>query len=191
MEALVSLILVSLLAGAGAASVGLWLRQRRRRRAESATRRPEVDTTRVAGLEIGVGDVVSIHGQELWLEQGWLLSESGRPLAALFEAREDSVLQFAPPRREQFRLTRVEFPFPADAPTSVEHDGERYERVRRLPVELSGIGESRPPPWQAALLLEYRSLGGELLLVLGQAPHFLCWFGPSLPDGAIERWGSA
>jgi hypothetical protein len=187
----VSLILISLLAGAGAASVGLWLERRRRRRIESATRPPDVDKTRVPGLEIGVGDVVSIHGEELWLEQGWLLTESGRPLAALFEAREASVLQFAPPRREQFRLTRVEFPFPGDAPTSLEHGGERYERMRRLPVELSAIGESRPPPWQAALLLEYRSLGGELLLVLGQAPHFLCWTGPSLSEGAIERWGSA
>lgn len=186
--------LVALTLIAGGASLGLWLGHRVRRRltrkhAEPA--QPSKDPSHAGGLELGVGDVVSVQGEELWLEHGWLLSEAGRSLAGLFQAREASLLEFAPPRREHFRLTRTDVAIPGDAPTSLEHHGVRYERVRRLPVEVSAIGDSRPPPWSTALLVEYRSLASELLLVVGQAPEYLAWQGLPLLDGALERWGSA
>ncbi len=186
-----SLILLSLLVGAGAAGAGVWLRRRKLRRAVNEAPRSKPDAARVPGLELAVGDVVSVHGEELWLEQGWLMSEAGRALGGLFEAREAWLVEFASPRHEYFRLSPVEVSVAGEGPMSVEHRGVRYERVRRLPVELAAIGSSRPPPWKTGLFFEYRSLSGELLLVLGQAPNVRCWSGPSLPESAVERWGSA
>lgn len=186
-----SLILLSLMVGAGAASAGLWLRRRARRRASERQPDPRERSRDTPGLELAVGDVVSVQGEELWLEQGWLVTEAGRPLAGIFEAREGSLAEFASPRREYFRLAPAEVAVPAEAPMAIEHRAVRFERVRRLPVEVVPLGSSAPPPWRTALFFEYRALSGELLLVLGQPSQFRCWVGPSVSESAVERWGSA
>lgn len=187
-----SVVVFSLLVGAGAASLGVWWRRRARARAGSEVESASPAVARTgSGLELAVGDVVSIRGEELWLEQGWLVSEAGRAVAGVFEAREGVVVEFASPRREHFRATSSGIEVPTDAPMALELGGVRYERVRRLPIELDALGESRPLPWKTGLFFEYRSLSGDLLLVIGQAPAYRAWVGSPLPDGALERWGSA
>lgn len=142
-----------------------------------------------AGFEIELGDVMEVLGRELWLEAAWLLSEGGEPVAALFQAREATLLALPPPAGTLYLLAAAELPLPAEPPTSLESRGVRFERVRRLPVEVIPVGKSPPLPWNDALLSEYRGLENDALWVLGRGGHSRVWQGRAVHASDVVRWG--
>jgi hypothetical protein len=125
------------------------------------------------GFPCQLGDVVMrLTGEEAWLAGGLVLNEEG-PVAALFvapDAGHDCAIYVRPqPRESLFWLE----PLDPDAvlvggepPSSVEHGGIRFDRVRRLPLRPKRIGVGAPDVGDAVVLAEYASAGSERLLVM-------------------------
>lgn len=125
------------------------------------------------GFPCQLGDVlIRLTGEEAWLAGGLVLSEE-RPVAALFvapEAVEDCAIYARPlPREAVYWMTPLD---PAallvggEPPSSVEHGGIRFDRVRRLPLRPRRIGVGAPDVGDAVVLAEYASAGSERLLVM-------------------------
>lgn len=193
-----SLVLAAVLVGGGALLAGVAGFIRKGQRASSVVNKqseaaalPAAAPTplRSAGFEIELGDVIEVSGRELWLEQAWLLSEANDPVAAVFEASEAIVLSLPPPASTLYLLEEVSLPLPEETPSSIESRGVRFERVRRLPVQLTPLGKSVPLPWNEGLLSEYRGLGGDALWVLGRGKHCRVWQGRALLASDVVRWG--
>lgn len=136
------------------------------------------------------GDVVSVDGRDHWLEGAWLLSEIDLPVAAFFFASDATLALQAAPRTDLHALAPCEVDVAADAPFSVEHAETRFERERRIPVELTCFGRAPELPAREALFLEYRGFGGDVLLVLGHGSRSWAWLGRSLDGARVERWGT-
>jgi hypothetical protein len=125
------------------------------------------------GFPCQLGDVVMrLTGEEAWLAGGLVLSEDA-PVAALFvapEAVQDCAIYARPaPREALFWLAPLDpgaVLVGGEPPTSVEHGGIRFERVRRLPLRPKRIGTGAPDVGDAVLLAEYASSGAERLLVM-------------------------
>lgn len=125
------------------------------------------------GFPCQLGDVLlRLTGEEAWLAGGLVLSEEG-PVAALFvapDAVHDRAIYVRPQPREA-----VYWMVPLDPgavlvggepPSSVEHGGIRFDRVRRLPLRPKRIGVGAPDVGDAVILAEYASAGSERLLVM-------------------------
>jgi hypothetical protein len=190
------LIVAAILVGGGALVAGLstWAARRKGVSAEPAPApvpdraRPPSPLAR-AGIDVELGDVVDVAGQELWLETAWLLSESGDVIAALFGAREATLVVVPRPRRGVYLLREVALSVPEDPPSTVEAGGVRFERIRRIPVRITAVGASPPLPWDEALYVEYRGLAGDALFLLGRGGRAKAWQGRLVAESDIERWG--
>jgi hypothetical protein len=191
------IVTAALLALSGAALSGVTVqvlgRWRKRRLAAKATlsRASEADPPRsaVAGFRVNLGDVISVRGNELWLEQGWLLRESEESFAQVLFAREATLVALPEPHAALFWLEPVTLAWPAEPPPSIDVAGLRHERARRVPVEVEALGETQDPPWTSALVAEYRALDGEVVWALGRAGAFKSWRGRRLDPSEIEHWG--
>jgi hypothetical protein len=131
------------------------------------------DAPRLEGFVCQLGDVVMrITGEEAWLAGGVVLSEEV-PVAVLFvapDARRDVVIYVgARPRDALYWLEPLDpkaILVGGEPPTSVEHDGIRFDRARRLPLRPRRIGVGAPELGDAVIVAEYVSAGAERLLVL-------------------------
>ena len=101
-----------------------------------------------------------------------MLSEEA-PVAALFvapDAGHDCAIYVRPqPREAVFWLEPLDpgaVLVGGEPPSSVEHDGIRFDRVRRLPLRPKRIGVGAPDVGDAVVLAEYASAGSERLLVM-------------------------
>lgn len=125
------------------------------------------------GFVCQLGDVVMrITGEEAWLAGGLVLSEE-LPVAVLFvapEAGRDRALYVTPkPRDTLFWLDPLDpsaILVGGEPPSSVEHGGIRFDRVRRLPLRPQRIGLDAPDVGDAVIVAEYASAGAERLVVL-------------------------
>jgi len=125
------------------------------------------------GFPCQLGDVLMrLTGEEAWLAGGLVLSEEG-PVAALFvapDAGHDCAIYARPaPREAIFWLEPLDpgaVLVGGEPPTSVEHGGIRFDRVRRLPLRPKRIGVGAPDVGDAVVLAEYASAGSERLLVM-------------------------
>ncbi|MCK6535127.1 MAG: hypothetical protein L6Q84_19315 [Polyangiaceae bacterium] len=192
-----SLILTALVVGGGALVAGLATRYAVKKRAPAPPLPPPPPPSAPAapsplaraGFEIELGDVMEVLGRELWLEEAWLLSEGQDPVAALFQAREATLLVLPPPVSTLYLLNDAAIPLPAEPPTSLEAGGVRFERVRRLRVLVAPVGKSAPLPWNEGLLSEYRGLENDALWVLGHGGHSRVWQGRAVHTSDVVRWG--
>ncbi|GEM_PF-990864 len=131
------------------------------------------DAPRLEGFVCQLGDVVMrITGEEAWLAGGVVLSESV-PVAVLFvapDAHRDCVIYVrARPRDTLFWLEPLDpnaILVGGEPPSSVEHEGVRFDRARRLPLRPRRIGVGAPELGDAVVVAEYVSAGAERLLVL-------------------------
>lgn len=144
----------------------------------------------VESFGLSPGDVVSVDAREHWLEGAWLLEEIDLPIAAFFFASDAALGVLAAPRTDLFALAACELDIARDPPLSLEHAGTRFERARRVPVELTSFGSAPALPGRHALFLEYRALGQEALLILALGSRASAWLGTSLDWARVERWGT-
>jgi len=136
------------------------------------------------------GDVVSVEAREHWLQGAWLLEEIHLPIAAFFFASGAALGVLAAPRTDLYVLAACELDIARDPPLSLEHAGTRFDRARRIPVELTSFGSAPALPGRDAQFLEYRALGEEALLVLARGSRASAWLGTSLDRARVERWGT-
>ena len=141
-----------------------------------ARRTAEGPQAHLEGFPCQLGDVLMrLTGEEAWLAGGIVLSEEG-PVAALFvapDAGHDCAIYARPqPREAVFWLEPLDpgaVLVGGEPPTSVEHGGIRFDRVRRLPLRPKRIGVGAPDVGDAVVLAEYSSAGSERLLVMRSA----------------------
>jgi hypothetical protein len=139
-----------------------------------------------------LGDVVMVHGgEEAWLAGALVFFES-LPAAALFvapEAGADRALYVRPkPQASIVWLMPVpdgELAVGHEPPSTLEHKGERFERVRRIPFRVERAGTGAPDVGEQALVAEYAS-GGERLLVVSGTGAPRVWRGNVLEDGTYD-----
>jgi hypothetical protein len=127
----------------------------------------------LVGFPCQLGDVLMrLTGEEAWLAGGLVLSEEA-PVAALFvapDAGHDCAIYVRPQPREAVYWMQPLDPgailVGGEPPSSVEHGGIRFDRVRRLPLRPKRIGVGAPDVGDAVVLAEYASAGSERLLVM-------------------------
>jgi hypothetical protein len=136
-------------------------------------RRVEGPHAHLEGFPCQLGDVLMrLTGEEAWLAGGLVLSEEA-PVAALFvapDAGHDCAIYVRPqPREAVFWMEPLDpgaVLVGGEPPSSVEHRGIRFDRVRRLPLRPRRIGVGAPDVGDAVVLAEYASAGAERLLVM-------------------------
>ncbi len=140
-----------------------------------------------------LGDVVLRDGgDEAWLAGVLVLSEE-EPMRALYFAPEDGkdVVVLATPRPES-ALTWLSPIDPGvvltrgEPPSSIEHEGLRFERFRRLPLRVSRFGSGAPDVGEECVVAEYRAAGPERLLVVVGGGSSHAYRGVSLEEGMYE-----
>jgi hypothetical protein len=141
--------------------------------AKPAKRKVEGPHTHLVGFPCQLGDVlIRLTGEEAWLAGGLVLSEEA-PVAALFvapDAGHDCAIYVRPqPREAVFWMEPLDpgaVLVGGEPPSSVEHGGIRFDRVRRLPLRPRRIGVGAPDVGDTVVLAEYASAGSERLLVM-------------------------
>lgn len=201
-------ILITSAAVAGGLAFGRWLSLRSMRReagraamirgAVTPNENPPVkkiinpadDEEMWARFPCRLGDVV-VHpgGDEAWLAGATILSEDVAA-AILFvapEAKNDRALcVFPKPSTDVLWLAPLAAdawsPPPTDPPTTIEIEGEPFERTRRLPFRATRIGEGAPEMGANILLVEYKSqLSVEKRVIsISGGGHSRAWIGTSI-----------
>jgi hypothetical protein len=193
----VSLILAALLV-AGGAFCGGWVAKR-------ISAEPKPDALPPAGGEplppavanpfarfsVGLGDViVAMDGEEAWLAGALLFYEEAPALALFVSPDSRAVLVRPAPEVELLWLSPAKgdaLSFRGEPPSSIEHEGELYERVRRLPFRAEGHGTGAPEVGETVLIAEYKSaLGGRLLSLSGDREP-MAWTGRALGPGMYDH----
>jgi hypothetical protein len=204
-------IIITSAAVAGGLAFGRWLSMRVARRSappqilaehgeeeeapKSKSKRedPAIDWER---FPCRLGDVI-VHpgGDEAWLAGALVFSEDVAA-AVLFvapEAKSDrAVYVRAKPSGEIFWLAPLAAdawtPPPTAPPTSIEIEGEPFERIRRLPFRAARIGEGAPDLGEEILLAEYkssRSLEKRVISISGGG-HARAWSGTAIDIGVCD-----
>ncbi|WP_394848707.1 hypothetical protein LZC95_14785 [Pendulispora brunnea] len=203
-----SLIAAALLV-AGGAFVGGWLARATRKvpelpspegegdsdEANDGLGAPKVDPFAAFGCRLG--DVVlASDGEEAWLESAIVFSEEV-PVLVLFLApnagADRAVLVRPKPHEDLVWLTAA--PHMAEAsnwgpseepPSSLVHHGERFERLRRLPLSAERHGPSAPDLGDVVLFAEYKSATDRRLVAILAGTRVLVWEGRMLGPGLYE-----
>lgn len=196
-----SLLFLDLALVGGGVLLGRWIVRRVRARrdddaaaAGGAKPRPAPKVDSLAGFPCKLGDVImrTAERDEAWLA-GALVLEEERPVAIVFVAPEAggdrAILVQAPPLLSITWMSPVhkrELALTADPPHTLEHEGERFERVRRLPVKIVRIGTGAPAIGAQAIAAEYQGTGAHRMLVLAGETETLAWKGVALADGEYD-----
>ncbi len=145
-----------------------------------------------ADMPCTLGDVVMRGNEEAWLAGGVVFIEQ-HPVSALFVAPDTgaghAIYARARPSRELFWLTPVpagDIVVGAEPPTSLEHAAVRYDRLRRLPVNVKRAGSGAPDVGDQVIVAEYASSGFERLVVVTGAGTARVWAGLVLEEGMYE-----
>jgi hypothetical protein len=134
-----------------------------------------------------------LTGEEAWLAGGVVLSEE-MPISVLFVApdagHDCAIYVRARPRDSVFWLEPLDpeaVLVGGEPPSSVEHEGIRFERARRLPLRPRRIGVGAPDVGDAVVVAEYTSAGAERLLVLkANSGVVRAYRGLELEEGSFE-----
>jgi hypothetical protein len=179
------------LSGAVVRALGRWGKLGPGKKAEDSPPAPREEQTapKLAEFRFNVGDVISVRGTEAWLEHGWLLREAGEAVALVLFSREATLIALPRPKAALFWLNQLSLDWPSDPPSSVDVGALRYERVRRVPVDIEALADAPDPPWQDGLLNEYRALNGESLWALGRRGSFKAYSGRRVAESELELWG--
>ena len=198
-----SLVITTLLV-AGGALAGRWLMKSLKPKPpvpvdDAAPREVEAPVVPVATRDLfasfpcRLGDVVIRAGaEEAWLAGALVFSEDA-VVAAMFVAPEAGRDRGVYVRRQPADtmiwmdpLAPDEITTGQEPPTSVEHEGVRFERTRRLPVHVERVGTGAPDVGERAILAEYAAAAGERIIVVVGAAPARAWRGAALEPGMYE-----
>ncbi len=180
-------------------AMGRWLTTRALRNAPAKPVAKTAKTGAVASAEkifpwdrfaCRLGDViVRQDGAEAWLAGALVFSEDA-PAAVLFvapEAKVDrAVFLRAKPSTELVWLSPIAEDAwkarGAEPPTSIELEGEPFDRIRRLPFRVERIGEGAPDLGPDVIVAEYKSLRSEekRVISISGAGHSRAWRGEKI-----------
>jgi hypothetical protein len=157
----------------------------------AANATPAVDA--FATFPCRLGDVViGIGGDEAWLA-GALVFYEESPAIALFiapDAGGDRAVLARPRPTEELQWLKPVASGAIDVgkepPSTIEHAGERFERLRRLPLRAERHGTGAPDVGDDVILAEYKSLGGDRLVVVVGAAGPRVWQGTLLEPAMFE-----
>jgi hypothetical protein len=155
---------------------------------------PRARVDRFALLPFKIGDVIlRAGGEEAWLAGALVFSEDA-VAAALFvapEAKLDRAI-FARTKKASARIAWLE-PLPdgaittgAEPPSSIEHEGTRFDRVRRLPVRVERAGTGAPDVGERAIVAEYATPAGDALVLVLSSSNVRAWRGTLLEEGMYD-----
>jgi hypothetical protein len=154
---------------------------------------PPVKEDPLLNFSCHLGDVVMrAGGEEAWLAGAILFSEES-PAAVLFiapDAGGDRALFLRPKPAEELAwlmpIAENELELGVEPPSSLEHKGDRFDRVRRLPFRAERLGTGAPDVGQEVVLAEYKSLPGERVLVIVGSGMARAWRGMLLEPGMYD-----
>ena len=150
---------------------------------------PAVDP--FAAFSCTLGDVVmGAGGDEAWLA-GALVFHEDAPAAVLFIAPDAggdrAVFLRTAGHGELLWLRAVSgVTVAGEPPSALEHDGERYDRVRRMPWRSERHGTGAPDVGAEVIVAEYKALTGARLLVVVGGGTARTWHGMSLEPGMYD-----
>jgi hypothetical protein len=136
-----------------------------------------------------------IEGDEAWLA-GALLFFEDRPVGALFvapEARRDWAVLAREARPELAWLSPAPGVEPLagrEPPSALEHDGTRFDRLRRTPVRVERVGTGAPAVGATAIVAEYAGPGVERYVLVAGAEATLAWRGVVLAEREYDVFPS-
>jgi hypothetical protein len=144
------------------------------------------------GFPCQLGDVVMRkQGDEAWLAGALVLSEDVAVSALFFapDAGAERVIYARPKPRASIAwlesLDPSEVLVGGEPPTSLEHEGVRFERARRIPLRARRVGVGAADVGGSVVLAEYTSMGAErLVLVKGDVAR--AFRGVELDEGTFE-----
>ncbi|MGH7281131.1 MAG: hypothetical protein ACRELY_06385 [Polyangiaceae bacterium] len=198
-------LVVTAAAVAGGLALGRWLTQRAIRNAPA---KPVAKIAKSDGdpapeksipwdrFACRLGDVVVRQdGAEAWLAGALVFSEDA-PAAVLFvapEAKVDrAVFVHAKPSAELLWLAPIAEDSwkarSAEPPTSIELDGEPFDRIRRLPFRVERIGEGAPDLGPDVIFAEYKSTRSEekRVISISGSGHSRAWRGEKIDVAACD-----
>jgi hypothetical protein len=140
----------------------------------------------VDGLPCHLGDVIvrTAERDEAWLAAALVFEEQG-PIGALFVAPEAGVDRAVFARQGSdtiLWLTALgeQVGLGTEPPSTFEHEGLRYQRIRRLPVRAVRQGAGAPTIGDRAVVAEYDAPTDGRLLIVAGGERALAWAGVAL-----------
>ena len=138
-----------------------------------------------------LGDVVmGAGGDEAWLA-GALVFHEDAPAAVLFiapDAGGDRAVFVRTAGHGELLWLRAAsgVAVAGEPPSAIEHDGERYDRVRRMPFRSERHGTGAPDVGTEVIVAEYKALAGARLLVVAGGGTARAWHGLALEPGMYD-----
>ncbi len=154
--------------------------------------KPKSEADPLTDFPCHLGDVViGRGGEEAWLA-GALVFLERVPTAALFVAPDAggdrALFARAKPSPSLAWLRPIppeDLVVGSEPPSSLEHKGTRFSRLRRIPFRVERLGTGAPDVGDQAIVAEYAS-GIERLLVVAGAGPARAWSGYALEEGTYD-----
>jgi hypothetical protein len=182
---------LGLVVAAGGVAVGRWLAksmgpQSKPGEPDPIESPPATSGDLTAALPCHLGDVVvrTAEHDEAWLAAAIVFEEQG-PIGALFVAPEagadravfaregtDTILWLA--------ALGAQTTLGGEPPSTFEHAGVHYQRIRRLPVRAVRRGAGAPSVGERAIVAEYDAPSDARLLIVVGSEQALAWVGVAL-----------
>jgi hypothetical protein len=160
---------------------------------KSAPKRSAKAAPELEGFCCRLGDVVlRTTGEEAWLAGAIVLSETDAPpLFALFhspDAGGDRALLVEPGESGNVLWLRpiAGLGVRGEPPSALEHEGDHFERARRLPLHAERIGTGTPDVAKSVIFAEYTGAGDARLVVLSGDGACHAYLGQSLLAGSFD-----
>jgi hypothetical protein len=131
-----------------------------------------------------VHDVISLDGDEVWIDRALVILEDEEPVAQALVASQGVLFETA---SHGFHWCCARSCQPArEPPLSLEFDGHAFARRTRLPVVVRVLPDARD---EEMVYATYEGIGDDALFVLTNSERAHAWLGRRISPDRVERWG--